>query len=64
MVSDLRNRNQLEHFLRDASAEELLEQRGRIQSLLSQSPTALGDDAERLMARIDYELRFRVPQPI
>jgi hypothetical protein len=64
MVSDLRNRNQIEHFLRNASAAELLEQRGRIESLLSQSPAAFGADAERLMARIAYELRFRVPQPV
>jgi len=63
MVSDLRNRNQIEHFLRNASAAELIEQRSRIQSGLSESPAALGD-AERLIARIGYELRFRVPQPI
>ncbi|MGE5468572.1 MAG: hypothetical protein ACM3Y9_14215 [Ignavibacteria bacterium] len=63
MVSDLRNRNQIEHFLRNASAEELIEQRCRIESMLSR-PTAAGSDAERLMARIAYELRFRVPQPV
>jgi hypothetical protein len=63
MVSDLRNRNQLEHFLRNASADELLEQLGRIKSLVSESPAAVAD-AERLIARIGYELRFRLPQPV
>ncbi len=63
MVSDLRNRKQIEHFLRDASAEELLEQRNRLESLLSQSETTVAD-VERLIARIAYELRFRMPQPI
>ncbi|HEX8989386.1 MAG TPA: hypothetical protein VF816_15625 [Rhodocyclaceae bacterium] len=63
MVSDLRNRDQVERFLRNASAEELVAQRDRIASLRSQSQSAVAD-AERLMARIAYELRFRVPQPI
>ncbi len=63
MVSDYRNRHQVEHFLRNASAEELIEQRSRIENLQEQAPTALGE-AERLIARIAYELRFRVAQPI
>jgi hypothetical protein len=60
MVSDLRNRPQVEHFLRNASAEELLEQRKRIPDLLARSPLSAGE-AERFAARIDYELRFRLP---
>ena len=61
MVSDFRNRTQVERFLRDASAEELLEQRSRIQDLLAQVPGMAGE-AEQFVARIAYELRFRVPQ--
>lgn len=61
MVSDFRNRTQVEHFLRDASAEELLEQRSRIQDMLAEVPGMAGE-AERFAARIAYELRFRVPQ--
>jgi hypothetical protein len=61
MVSDLRKQEQLEHFLRNASAEELIERRSLIQSMRAQTPA---EDAERLIARIAYELRFRVPQPI
>ncbi len=63
MVSDIRNRTQIEKFLRDASAEELLEQRSRIQSLLDSSPAHAGE-AQHLLTRIAYELRFRVQQPI
>ena len=61
MVSDFRNRTQVEHFLRDASAEELLEQRSLIQELLAQVPSRTGE-VEWLIGRIAYELRFRVPQ--
>lgn len=63
MVSDLRNRDQVERFLRNANAEELLERRRQIESLLSQSPSPFVD-AERLIARIAYELRFRIPQSV
>lgn len=61
MVSDFRNRTQVEHFLRDASAEELIEQRSHIQDMLARVP-AMAGEAERFAARIAYELRFRVPQ--
>lgn len=63
MVSDLRNQDQVERFLRNANAEELLERRRQIQSLLCQSPSPFAD-AEHLIARIAYELRFRIPQPV
>jgi hypothetical protein len=63
MVSDLRDHPQIERFLRNASAEELIEQRNHIQELLTQAVAADGD-AERLISRIAYELRFRIPQPI
>ncbi len=61
MVSDLRNRSQVEHFLRNASAEELLEQRDHIPDLRTSVPDV---DAERFAARIAYELRFRLPQAV
>ena len=63
MVSDLRDRPQVEHFLRNASAEELIEQRNQVQELLVQAVAADGD-AERFVARIAYELRFRIPQSL
>jgi hypothetical protein len=63
MVSDLHEQEQLEHFLRNASAEELIQRRSLIQSMPAQTPAAF-EDTERLVARIAYELRFRVPQPI
>jgi hypothetical protein len=61
---DLCNRHQVEHFLRNASADELHEQLGRLRSLPVQSSTAIAGDVERLIARIGYELRFRVPLPV
>lgn len=63
MVSDFRNRSQIEHFLRNASAEELLEQRSQIQDFLARTSASAGE-AEHLVARIAYELRFRVAQPL
>ncbi|MDD5249884.1 MAG: hypothetical protein PHY45_12910 [Rhodocyclaceae bacterium] len=63
MVSDYRNRQQVELFLRNASAAELLEQRNLLQQRQDLAPTAIGE-AERLIARIAYELRFRVAQPV
>lgn len=63
MVSDFRNRTQIEHFLRDASAEELLEQRNRIEDLLAGTLAPVGE-VKQLADRIAYELRFRVPQPV
>jgi len=61
MVSDFRNRNQIEHFLRNASAEELLAQRHQIMDLMAKTPSA-AVEVERFAARIAYELRFRIPQ--
>ena len=63
MVSDLRDRTQVERFLRNADAAELLEQRCRLESLLAQTADPFGE-MERLMLRIAYELRFRIPQPV
>lgn len=60
MVSDIHDRSQIEHFLRNASAEELLAQRNHIQDMLARAAAPAGD-AERLVARIAYELRFRIP---
>jgi len=63
MVSDFRNRNQIEQFLRNASAEELLAQRSQIRDMLAKTPSA-ATEIERFAARIAYELRFRLPQAI
>lgn len=63
MVSDLRDRTQVERFLRNADAAELLEQRCRLENMLAQAADPLGE-AEKLMLRIAYELRFRIPQPV
>ena len=63
MVSDYHDSTQVEQFLRNASAAELLEQRRHIQNMLARAP-AQADDAERLVARIAYELRFRIPQTL
>ena len=61
MVSDFRNRNQIEQFLRNASAEDLLAQRNQILEMMVKTPSA-AVEVERFAARIAYELRFRVPQ--
>ena len=63
MVSDFHDRTQVENFLRNANAEELLEQRSHIQDLRLRAPTIAGE-ADRLAARIAYELRFRMPLPV
>ncbi len=62
MVANLRDRTEVERFLRDADADDLLAERGRIQQLMASaaSEPLFGE----LMARIAYELRFRIPQPI
>jgi hypothetical protein len=63
MVSDLRDRTQVERFLRNATAAELLDEHSHLKRLLAQA-TAPAGETEHLAARIAYELRFRVPQPI
>lgn len=63
MVSDLRDRSQIERFLRTADAAELLEQRRRLENMLAQATEPSGE-VERLIVRIAYELRFRMPQPV
>lgn len=62
MVADLHDHTQVERFLRNASADELVAQRDRLQSLLEGNAQAdSAKHAERLVARIAYELRFRMP---
>ncbi|CAG0969371.1 hypothetical protein RHDC4_01175 [Rhodocyclaceae bacterium] len=62
MVADLQDHTQVERFLRNASADELVAQRDRLQSLLDHNtPTDNAMHAEKLVARIAYELRFRMP---
>lgn len=65
MVANFHDRTEVERFLRDADAGELLAVRGQLQDLMAniapQAPEAfLGE----LAARIAYELRFRQPQAI
>ena len=65
MVASFGDRIRLERFLRDASAAELSVEREHLQSLLSNTPQAVSEDIIReLVARITYELRFRVPQNV
>lgn len=62
MVANLNDRAEVERFLRDASASELLAERGHLQDLMaSVAPMAPEALLNQLAARIAYELRFRVP---
>lgn len=62
MVADLQDRTQVENFLRDASAAELMEQRHQLQALMAGPVPSINPlQAEWLVARIAYELRFRMP---
>lgn len=65
MVADLQDRTQVESFLRDASAAELMEQRHHLQALMAAPAPSINPlQAEWLVARIAYELRFRLPQAV
>ena len=63
MVSDLRDRAQVERFLRNADAAELLEQRSQLENMLAQA-AAPPLEVTRLIDRIAYELRFRISQSV
>ena len=65
MVANLNDRSEVERFLRDANAAELLAEHGHLQDLMaSVAPAAPEAFLNQLAARISYELRFRVPQPL
>lgn len=65
MVANFNDRTEVERFLREANADELNAQRKHLQKMIGDAPAALSrDSAGELMARIAYELRFRVPQSI
>ena len=65
MVANFNDRTEVERFLRDASANELLVERGHLQDLMaSVAPAAPEALLSQLVARIAYELRFRMPQPV
>jgi len=65
MVVNLHNRSEVEDFLRNASAGELLEERSHLQDLGAQGPQAAPESFLRdFVARIAYELRFRVQIPV
>lgn len=65
MVANINNRTEVERFLRDADAAELMAEREHLQDLMaSVAPAAPEQLLAELAARITYELRFRIPQPI
>jgi hypothetical protein len=65
MVANIKDRTEVERFLRDADAEELLAEREYLEDLMaSVAPAAPEPLLSQLAARIAYELRFRIPQPV
>jgi hypothetical protein len=65
MVANLKNRTEVERFLRDADASELLAEREHLRDLMaSVAPATPEPLLNHLAARIAYELRFRIPQPV
>jgi len=65
MVANFNDRVELERFLRDANVEELNTEREHLQRMMSDiTPAASEHIVQNLVARIAYELRFRVPQSI
>jgi len=62
MVANFKDRIEVERFLRDANAEELHAQRQQL--ITSTAAGAPEHMVWNLVARIAYELRFRVPQSI
>lgn len=62
MVSNFQDRAEVETFLRNADAAELLAEREHIQELMENvTPNAPEALLKHLAARITYELRFRAP---
>lgn len=65
MVANFNDRVEVERFLRNANADELLSEREHLQGLMAGvTPAASEHIVSKLVARIAYELRFRVPQTI
>lgn len=64
-MCNVNNRTEVERFLRDADANQLLAERDHVKDLMaSVSPAAPKPLLSQFAARIAYELRFRIPQPI
>lgn len=64
-MCNVNNRTEVERFLRDADANQLLAEREHVKDLMaSVVPTAPKPLLNQFAARIAYELRFRIPQPI
>lgn len=64
MVANFQNRVEVEQFLHDANANDLLVARNQVQTLMASHNFNLPEPVlARLAARIGYELRFRVPLP-
>jgi len=65
MVANLNDAAALESFLRDADAPALLAERAHLQDLLRNATAAEPAPLlTQLAARIAYELRFRISQPV
>lgn len=65
MVGNIKDRTEVERFLRDADANELLAEREHLKYLMASVAPAVPEPLlSQLAARVAYELRFRIPQPI
>lgn len=65
MVANFYDRVEVERFLRDANADELNAEREHLQDLMASVTPATSEHIVcKIVARIAYELRFRVPQTI
>ncbi|HEX8964325.1 MAG TPA: hypothetical protein VF801_15075 [Rhodocyclaceae bacterium] len=64
-MCNINNRTEVERFLRDANADQLIAEREHLKTLMaSAAPSAPAALLSDFAARIAYELRFRIPQPI
>lgn len=65
MLTNLHDRSEVESFLRDANAHDLIEERNHLQELMvNVVPSAHESFLQQFAARITYELRFRVQIPV
>jgi hypothetical protein len=63
-MCNINNRTEVERFLRDADAEQLLAEREHLKTLMASAASAAPEPLNQFAARIAYELRFRIPQPV
>ncbi|HEX8986902.1 MAG TPA: hypothetical protein VF816_02995 [Rhodocyclaceae bacterium] len=64
-MCNINNRTEVERFLRDANADQLLAEREHVKTLMARTaPAATEPLLSQFAARIAYELRFRIPQPV